>query len=137
MAHQRMRVTTVSMASKVPYQGQGNSAPESAVSPNPLNKVVNPTFNSNGKPIVKEQARSQSLNLSRSISGYSDLNQPFSTIPTLNQTFPAGTSTGGHYRIIDDAFSPASEHNTAFVTDRHDRDRIRQGAYLREVHERQ
>ncbi len=45
-----------SMASEVPYHGQGNSAPEGAVSPNPHNQVVNPTFNSNGKPIVKEEA---------------------------------------------------------------------------------
>ncbi len=74
--------------------------------------------------LKKRQARSQSLNLSRSISGRSELNQPFNTIPTMNQTFPAGTGTEGYYRIIDDAFSPASEHNTAFVTDRHDRDRI-------------
>ncbi len=39
-----------SIGSELPYQGQGNSAPEGDVSPNPLNEVVNPTPNSNGKP---------------------------------------------------------------------------------------
>ncbi len=82
-----------SMAGEVPHQGQNNSAPEGAVSPNPHNEVVNPTFNSNGKSIIKEEAKSQSLNLSRSMSGRSELNQPFNTIPTMNQTFPAGTGT--------------------------------------------
>ncbi len=125
------------MASEIPYQGQGISAPEGAVSHNPLNKVVNPTFNSKGKPIVKEDARSQSLNPSRSMSGHSDLNQTFSNIPTLNQTFTAGISTEGYYRIINDIYSPASEHDTDFVSDCHDRDRIRQWAYQREVHESQ
>ncbi len=71
------------------------------------------------------------------MSGHSELNQPFNTIPTMNQTFPAGTGTEGYYRIIDDAFSPASEHDTVFITDRHDRDRIRQRAYQREERERQ
>ncbi len=43
------RNNAFSMASKVLYQGQGNSAPQGAVKPN---EVVNPTFNSNGKPNV-------------------------------------------------------------------------------------
>ncbi len=114
------------MASEVSYQGQGNSAPESAVSPNPLNEVDNPSGSCNGKPIVKEDARSKSLNLSKSISGRSELNQPINPYPTMNKSFPASTGTEGHYRIIDDAFSPASEHdmNSTFITDRREHDRI-------------
>ncbi len=66
------------------------------------------------------------------MSGRRDLNQPHNTSPTLNQSFPTGTDIEGQYRIIDDAFSPTSEHDTAFVTDRHDRDRVRQCANQRE-----
>ncbi len=80
------------MASEVPFQGQGNSAPEGAVSPNPLNEVVNPTGSGNGKPISKE-ARSRSLNISKSMSGCSELNQPINPYPTMNKSFPAFAGT--------------------------------------------
>ncbi len=126
---------TFSMASEVPYQGQGNFAPEGAVSPNPLNEVVNPTSSSNGKPIVKEESRSKSLNLRKSMSGRSELNQPINPYPTMNKSFPAGIGTEGYYRIIDNAFSPSSEHdmNTAFITNSHECDRIRERAYQRDM----
>lgn len=52
-----------SIASELPYEGQGNSAPDGAVSPNPVNEVSNPTPQSNGKRIVKEEARSIIVNL--------------------------------------------------------------------------
>ncbi len=60
------------------------------------------------------------------MSGWCELNQPINPYPTMNKTFPAGTGTEGHYRIIDDAFSPSSEHymNTAFITDHHESDHI-------------
>ncbi len=114
----------LSIASEVPNQGQGNPAPQGTFIPNPCNEVVNPSLNSNGNPIVKEEARSNFLNLNRSMSGRSELNQPLNTSPNLNQSFPAGTGTEGQYRTINDAFSPASEHDTAFITDRLDHDRV-------------
>ncbi len=40
-------------------------------------------------------------------------------MPLRMRVTTTSSGTEGHYRIIDDAFSPASEHdmNTAFVTD--------------------
>ncbi len=112
-----------SKASEVTFQGEGNSAPEGAISPNPLNEVDNPSGSCNGKPIVKEETRSRSLSLT--MSEQSELNQPINPYPTMNKSFPDHRGTEGHYRIIDDAFSPASEHmNTVFVTDCRECDRI-------------
>ncbi len=65
------------------------------------------------------------------------MNQPINNSPTLNQYFPASTNTEGQYRTIDDAFSPASEHDTAFVIDRHHCDQVQQCANQREMCERQ
>ncbi len=50
-----------------------------------------------------------------------------------------GSGTAGHYLTIDEAFSPHSEYDrdNAFVTDRHERDRIRQCVYQRDILERQ
>ncbi len=61
------------MASEVPFQAQGNSSPEGASTPNHLHKVINPTVNGNGMTIVKEEGRSETLNLNRSMSGQSEL----------------------------------------------------------------
>ncbi len=101
--------------------------PEGAIKPNPQNEVINLTHNSNGKTIVKEQARSQSINLTNIfMSGHSDFNQPLKPYPTLNKTFPAGTGNEGHYHTIDNVFSPASEYymDTAFIMDCYEHDHI-------------
>ncbi len=39
-----------------------------------------------------------------SMIGKENMNQPFNSIPTMNDTFPAGSDTEGHYQTIDDAF---------------------------------
>ncbi len=85
------------MASEVPFQGQGNSASEGTVSPNPHNAVVNPTSSVNGKPIIKEESRSKSLNFNRSMSGRSELNQPINPYPTLNYAIPSAPESEGNY----------------------------------------
>ncbi len=97
-----------SMASEAPLQGQGNSTPEGAVSPNPHNEVINPTIRGNGKPIVIEEARSKFLNLNRSMSGRSELNQPINPYPTLNNAIALVPDPESDYQILDDAFSPSS-----------------------------
>ncbi len=115
------------MASELPYQGQSNSAGEGSVKPNPQNEVMNTIHNSDGKTIIKGQAKSQSLNLSkRSMLGHSDSNQPLLSSPTMNKTFTVGTRIESHYCTIDNAFIHASEHNmdTAFITDHHEHDLI-------------
>ncbi len=57
----------------------------------------------------------------------------------MNKTFPASTGTESYYHTIDNAFSPASEYDmdTAFITNRRERDCIRQRAYQREIFDRQ
>ncbi len=97
--------------------------------------MSNPSPRSNGKPIVKEEARSNTLNLNdQFMLGSRNLKQPFNSNPTLNDTIPAGSRTEGHYQTIDEAFSPSSEHDvdSAFVTDHHEYDRIRQRASQRD-----
>ncbi len=53
-----------SIVSELPYEGQDNSIPDGTVSPNPHKEVCNPTSQSNGKPILKAEARGSEKHVS-------------------------------------------------------------------------